>query len=353
MLLIYLSLALGVSFLCSLFEAVILSVSPAYATTLAKDNKFGGKLLQSLKKDLDQSLTAILTLNTIAHTVGAVGVGAEVLRLFGDEYVALGSIVLTILVLVLSEIIPKSVGAYYWRLLAPFVAYGVKAFIYITYPVIFIMEYFSKFFASSAKHHNQISKDEILYVAEMGSKEGTLSEDEIKFIRNVFRLRSVRVSDIMTPRTVVLAFQQDQSFEEVREEHKKLPFSRIPTFGESIDEITGVVMRYELLEQLSRGNNQGQLKEILHPLHAIPPFGAVADALKEFLERKEHIFAVIDEHGGFAGIVTLEDCLETLLGIEIIDEFDSVEDMRKFARDKWKKGRVAKEWAKAKADSSD
>ena len=339
MLLVYLLLALGISFLCSLFEAVILSISPAYAMSLLKDGKRSGKLVQKLKSEVEHSLTAILTLNTIAHTVGAVGVGAEVLRLYGDDYVAIGSVVLTLLVLVLSEIIPKSLGANYWRTLAPYVAYGIQLFIYLAYPIVASFELFKKLFLKGEASVHPISREEILYAAEMSNRQGALGDEEIEVIKNVLRLGSITVTDIMTPRTVVLALDEGMTVAQVQEKHPSLPFSRLPIYEEQVDRFTGMVMRFELLEKLGKGEGNTKLSEIRHPLHAVPPVLRVSDALQEFLKRQEHIFAVVDEHGGFSGIVTLEDCLETLLGLEIVDESDSVEDMRKLAREKWSKRR--------------
>lgn len=335
----YLFVSLSVSFLCSLFEAVILSLTPAYLASLTKSRSRSGKLLQELKSNIEESLAAILTCNTIAHTLGAAGAGAEILKLYGDKYVALGSAIITLLILVISEIIPKTIGATYWKQLAPYVGYGIKTFIFITYPFVIILQYLSRKIGAGENHHNSISRDEIAFAAQLGKKSGSILPEEEKTIRNLLQLREILVKDIMTPRTVVFALSESMSLEDLSQNSTHLRFSRIPIFNGIVDKITGLVLRFEVLEMLSSNDKSLVLKTLSHPIHRIPPTLSVSEVLREFLERREHLFAIYDEHGGFSGVVTLEDALETLLGIEIVDEYDSVTDMRQHARELWKKRR--------------
>lgn len=334
-LLIYLSISIGVSFFCSLFEAVILSVSPAYIASLVESGHPSGKLLTKLKTKLEDSLSAILTLNTVAHTLGAAGVGAEVLKLYGDEYVAIASIILTLLILVLSEILPKTLGATYWRKLAPFVAPGIQFFVFITYPFVISFQLLSRFLGSSS-HSHAVTREEIAHAAELGQQEGSLSEDESAIIKNLLKLRKLMVRDILTPRTVVFALDQNCLVGEVLKQHPSIPFSRIPIYDENIDNIVGLVTRYEVVREQAEGRTETPLRDLAKSIHAVPDMISVARVFDTFIQRREHIFAVNDEHGSFDGLISLEDVIETLLGVEITDEYDSVEDMRAYAARKWK-----------------
>lgn len=339
MLIFYLVLALGVSFLCSLFEAVILSATPGFAAALASDGKPGGKLLLELKNNVEDSLSAILTLNTIAHTIGAAGVGAEILKIFGNSAVAIGSAILTLLILVLSEIIPKTIGASYWRSIARPVARGIQLFIWITYPFVISFKFLSRMIGG--KKLMSITPAELIHSAELGQQEGALSEKELGVIKNMLRLRAILVEDIMTPRTVVFALSKELTITDVVERHAPIRFSRIPIFDENVDDIIGKVTRYEILAGFARGDGQMRLADLVNPIYAVTTSTAVSDLLEELVARHAHILAVYDIHGGFAGVVTLEDAIETLLGLEIVDETDAVADMRLLARQKWAKRRAA------------
>ncbi|MDC0358721.1 CNNM domain-containing protein [Oligoflexia bacterium] len=339
MLFFYLCLAIGVSFLCSLYEAIILSVSPAYIASRVESGKWSGKLLQRLKSNIDDSLSAILTLNTIAHTIGSVGVGAEILKIYGDAYVAIGSVILTLLILVLSEIIPKTLGATYWRSLAPYAARGIQIFIIITYPFVIAFKALSNVIGSNG-HEKTLTRDEILYTAEIGHQEGTLSEDEASIIKNLLQIRKVFVRDVMTPRTVVFALKEDMTIGEVQAKHPAVRFSRIPIFHETIDNLTGFITRYELVNLQAEGKLETKLSEFAKPMHGVPDTINIGAAFNTFMKQGEHLFAVYDEHGSLDGVIALEDVIETLLGVEITDEFDFVEDMRAFAAKKWEKRRA-------------
>jgi len=296
-------------------------------------------MLKKMKKNINYPLAAILTLNTIANVVGATGVGAQSYQLFGKEWVAVTSGILTLLILVCSEIIPKTLGAVYWKKIAPEAAYLIKILTIITFPIVFILEAVSSFIARKGGYQVKITRDEIKVLAEIGASEGILIEKESRIIKNLLLLNEMRVEDILTPRAVILAFQKDQTVEEVIDKNSPISFSRIPIFDRGLDDIIGFVHQKEFLEEYYTGNKSKKLEKLVNPIYAVPESKPIADLLDEFISRREHIFLVIDEYGGTAGIVTLEDAIETLLGVEIVDEFDSVDDMRAHALEKWKRKR--------------
>lgn len=339
MLLVYVGMALGVSFLCSLLESAILSTPPSYVAMLAQRKTGSGLLLRRLKEHIDRPLAAILTLNTVAHTIGAAGVGAQAQKVFGSKWVTLTSIVLTLLILVLTEIIPKTLGAVYWKRLTGFVAYTLRAMIILCLPFVVGFEWLSRRVASGERK-TSVTREEILSVATLGLHQGTLVENESRLIRNVLLMRAIRVSDVMTPRPVVFALPSETTVAQAVETRQILGFSRIPVFREHIDHLSGVVHRFRILEAYRKGDLDQTLAPLATPLHAVPEAMSVSDLLNQFLERREHMFHVLDEFGGTAGIVTLEDAMETLLGVEIVDESDSVEDMRELARERSAKRRA-------------
>ena len=341
LLLSYLLFALVISFICSLLESVILSVSHAHIALLIKNGHKSGRMLKEMKKNINHPLAAILTVNTIANVVGAAGVGAQAFVLFGSEWVAVVSGILTVLILVCSEIIPKTLGAVYWKNLASKAVYILKGLIITTYPIVIILEAISRFIARKSYQDN-ITREEIKVLAEIGGKEGILLEKEARIIENLLLLNEIRTGDILTPRAVLVAFQKDQTVEEVIQNHPQMRFSRIPVYDSDLDDIIGIVLSKVLLESYYSGGAQKKLEKLVNPIFAVPESKPIADMLDEFISRREHIFLVIDEYGGTAGIVTLEDAVETLLGVEIVDEFDTVDDMRKFAIEKWKRKRKKK-----------
>jgi CBS domain containing-hemolysin-like protein len=342
LLILYFSLALGVSFLCSLLEAVILSVSRAYIESKVREGHKYGVMLKHLKKRINRPLSAILTLNTIANTVGAAGVGAQALHEFGSGAVAIVSAILTFCILVFSEIIPKTLGATYWRQLAPAAGYMINVLIIITYPLVLIFENISRWLAPKVAPVH-FSREELMTVLELGKKEGALLSHEDRVIQNLLCLKDIRVKDILTPRSVMLAFSKEDTVGEVVEKYRPIRFSRIPVYGKDLDDITGIVHRHQLLQLYSQDQVEMALEGISKDIHAIPDSKSVASTLEEFIKRQEHIFLVVDEYGGTEGIVTLEDSIETLLGVEIVDEFDTAKDMRKLARELWDRRQKARE----------
>ena len=335
LLLTYLFLAVAVSFMCSLLEAVILSVSPSFIETEAKDGKSYAKILQGLKDGIDRPLAAILTLNTISHTVGAAGVGSEVNKIYGDQFVAIASAGLTVVVLVFSEIIPKTIGASRWKRFAPMTAYTIRAMIWILYPLVVALEFVSELVGGKDK--NIFTREEMIATAEIGVDHGTLKRKESNIIKNLLMLDNIFVYDIMTPRSVLMALDGNLSIKEVIDQYRPIRYSRIPVFGENLDDIKGVVHRYQILEASSNDQDDVKVKSLISNLHSVPEDISVSACLDQLIHRNDHIFLVVDEYGSTIGIVTLEDAIETLLGVEIIDEFDSVADLRAYALEQWKK----------------
>ena len=339
LLIVYLVLAVFVSFLCSLLESVMLSVSPAYIAVLEKENNKRASLLADLKENIDRPLAAILTLNTIANTIGAAGVGAQVHVIWGSQYLAAASGVLTFTILVFSEIIPKTLGAVYAKNLAPYCAPIINSLTYATYPFVLLSELVRDLI--DKKTQVSTTREEVMVAAEIGVDEGAIRKNESLVIQNLLTLNKIEVSDIMTPRSVVFAIDGDDSIGDIFKENKSIEFSRIPVYKENTDHIIGMTLRYKLMEAYSQDLDHLKIETFIKPLHSVPETITVAACLDQFIKRKEHIFMVVDEYGSLEGIVTLEDVVETLLGVEIVDEFDSVEDLRKHARDLWQNRKSA------------
>ena len=334
MMIVYATVALGFSFLCSVAEAVVLSVSPSYIAKLKKEGKKGASLLQHIKADIDRSLAAILTLNTIAHTVGAGGAGAEAAAYFGDQYVGIAMAILTLLILFLSEIIPKTIGAVYWRKLAPLTARFVQLLIWSLFPLIFISEQLTKLLTRGKRVH-AFSREEFAALADIGAAGGHLDPKEFRILKNLFRFPVLCAEDIMTPRTVVFALQQDLSVHEVLEKHKEISFTRIPIFGENRDDISGFVLKTDMLLNEYHREGNAKLRDFRRDIRAVQQSTPLSQVLEDLLDNRAHILLVIDKYGGMSGLVTLEDVVETLIGFEIVDEADKIDDMRKLARQKW------------------
>lgn len=327
----YLLLALVASFACSLMEAVLLSVPRSHIAVLVEQNSVAGRRLQRMKDDIDQPLAAILTLNTFAHTLGAAGVGAEAALLWGDAWVGVVSFVVTLIILVFSEIIPKTLGAVHAKRLAPLTAWAVQGLIVVLRPIVAACNWISLLLSGRRQHVPRLSRDEVRSLAHMALAEGAIDSAEAALLRNLIALRDVSVEEIMTPRTVVFSLRADQTVAEVTAEGPPR-FARIPLIGASLDDPKGVVHRQDLFRALCAGKTAVTLGELARPLHAVPTLAKLPHVLQEFVRRREHLFLAVDEYGGSAGVVTLEDVVETLLGLEIVDETDTVDDMQELAR---------------------
>lgn len=336
LLITYVIIALGFSFLCSIAEAVILSVTTPYITLMQQRGRRAGTLLAALKQDLNSTLAAILTLNTIAHTVGAAGAGAQAAEVFGNAYVGVASGILTLLILVFSEIIPKTLGAHYWKQLAPATAYALRGLIWILYPFVKLSELLTRGL-THGPGLTGFNREELAAMAELSAEEGQLEQQETMILKNLLRLRDSRVTDAMTPRTVIFSLPENISVEEFFWKYGSERFSRIPIYGEEPGHLNGFVLRSDLLLAQARGNTDTRLSTYRREISALPVSSTLSQAFDEFLRQRAHIMIIVDEYGGIAGILTLEDILETLLGLEIVDEGDANTDMQKLARRLWKK----------------
>ena len=323
-------------------ESVILSASYTHIETLFQKGVRYAPLLKSMKYQISKPLSAILTVNTIANTLGSAGVGAQVHKLYGSAFVTLFSIALTFVILVFSEIIPKTLGTSYWKALLPVSVYIIQALIFICYPFVKLSRFVQKLFHVRTRF---ITREDIIGAAKMGINEGAIYKNEGELVQNILKLKSKKVSEIMTPRTVITAFNKKMTIKEVLKSYQPLRFARIPVYEENLDHIIGIVHRYKILEARSQECDKLTVDSYLRPVHTIPENISVTAALDQFIKRKEHIFIVVDEYGSLSGLVSMEDVVETILGIEIVDELDSVADLRVQALKQWKqkKNRIRKE----------
>ncbi len=330
-LLLYIGIALGFSFLCSILEAVLLSTSISHIEILAQGGNKAGELMRQHKKDIDIPISAILTLNTIAHTVGAAGAGAQAAGIFGSEWLGLISAVLTLLILILSEIIPKTLGAVYWKQLTPFAAYTIRVLVVILYPIVWGLQVITRLLSPEIKGP-RITRSELAAMIQISGEEGALQQKEGLILRNLLKLNAVLVRDVMTPRTVLLTFQQDMTVGQVNALNRVLPYSRLPIYAGSPDDIESYVLRHDILQALAEDEDDRPLHQMARPIHSVPETASLGKVLDEFIARQEHMFLVFDEYGGIEGIITMEDAIESLLGAEITDESDLVTDMRELAK---------------------
>lgn len=337
LLLIYLSLALLVSFMCSILEAVLLSSTNSYIETLSREEHGDAiDILKHLKANIDKPISSILTFNTFAHTMGAAGVGAEAQKIFGSDMQAVIAFVLTLLILYVSEIVPKTIGAIYWKKLLIPSAFLIEFLIKITFPFVWISMFITNSISKGKKHTSDFSRDEIMAVVAMGEKEGTIQQKESHLIENLLKLKNIKARDIMTPRSVVVAFPADITVEEAIEDDRMYIHSRIPIYSDSIDNIIGVVLNQAILEESIEERDDTKLKDIVMEAHSVSENVPVSLLIDMFIKRKTHLFIVHDNYGQTEGVVTLEDVLEVMLGVEIVDEMDEVEDMQLLAKNKSK-----------------
>ncbi|MEE8410112.1 MAG: hemolysin family protein [Myxococcota bacterium] len=335
LLIIYVLIALSVSFACSVMEAVLLSITPAHVALAESERHKMAPQLRKLKDDIERPLIAILTLNTIANTAGAAGAGAQAVSIWGDTVLGIFSGILTFLILVLSEIVPKTLGAVYWKQLTPIVARMLAWIIWLLFPVVWLMELLTKLLSRGRGSHS-VSRAEMSALAQLGVREGTIDPGESQILSNLFRFSSVRAADAMTPRTVMFRLPEATTVGAMLDDHPDNTFSRIPVFRDKVDEMSGYVLKDHVLLAAARGDRDGTLESFRRPLQIVPASAPLPNVLETMLASREHIALVVDEYGGTAGIITMEDVVETLLGVEIVDELDSVEDMQALARKAWK-----------------
>lgn len=332
LLFVYVFLALAVSFVCSIAEAVLLSMTPSYIEGQREKRPKYAALLTRLKKDdLDRSLAAILTLNTTAHTVGAIGAGAKAAVVFGSAWFGLFSAVMTLAILFLSEIVPKTIGAVYWSALVRPTALFVNNLIVALGPLVWISEKLTRSI-SRGKQVHIFSRDEFVAMARAGEGAGEVKSNESRIIQNLFRLGELKVTDVLTPRTVISALRENQTIADAVAQLKQTPFSRLPLYNRDIDDITGFVLKSDVFLASTQGRSEETLGSLKRDIHAVPETLSLSMLLEQLLKERHQIAIVVDEFGGTEGLVTLEDLMETLIGVEIVDETDKVEDMRVLSR---------------------
>lgn len=335
LLIAYVLLALTFSFFCSVAEAVLLSITPSYIEGQREKRPKRAALLVRLKQEnVDRSLAAILTLNTIAHTVGAIGAGAKAAVVFGSAWFGIFSAVMTLLLLFLSEIVPKTIGAIYWSRLVGPVTFFIHILIVGLYPLVWVSERLTRLIAHGKDVH-VFSRDEFLAITRVGEQTGHIKDNESRIIQNLFRFSSLQVTDIMTPRTVIAALPENETVASALTYLTKQPFSRLPLYKTDVDHITGFVLRDDVFLENARGNSEEILSSLNREVDFVPEMMSLSMLLEHLLKERQHIAVVVNEYGGTEGLVTLEDLVETLLGAEIIDETDKVVDMRVLARKLW------------------
>lgn len=331
LLVIYFMGAVIVSFVCSVLESVLLSVTMPFISVLEKEKPKAGALLRQHKQNINKSIASILILNTVANTVGAAAVGAQAERVFGSGALFWVSAVLTFAILFFGEIIPKTIGATYWKQLAPIAAYMIRFFIWITYPIILLTLFVTNRIKKGDEGHS-LTKEELLESALLSEDEGVLDEQESDIIENILKLDDIKVHDILTPRSVVFALEHNRTIQDViKNEPDIFKYSRIPVYEGTIDNVTGMILTKQLFRQALEDDSK-LIKDIEKDIYRINEQVPVSWALDLFIEKKEHMFLVLDKYDQVEGIVTLEDCVETILGVEIVDESDAHVDMRELAK---------------------
>lgn len=326
---------LGVSFICSLLEAMILSTTVADVEALKRSRPRRGQLLETLKLSLDETISAILTLNTVANTLGSVTVGGLATKLYGDAVLGILSAGLTLAILIFSEVLPKNIGVTYRRELQPHVVFPLMWIRRVLSPITYLCNLLVRWvIPTRASDHS--SDEEIILLAERGTQQGTISKSESSIIANALSLDDVRVSEIMTPRTVVTGMRRNATISEIFKEFPNLPFGRMPVYGRGIDEIVGMVRRRDLLNAKANDHHGALVETLMQEIHFIPETVTVGNALQTFLKKHQKLLVVVDEFGSTAGVVTMEDVIEHLLGREIFEKDDPAIDMRELARAKLK-----------------
>jgi CBS domain containing-hemolysin-like protein len=336
LLIVFFLVSITFSFLCSIWEAVLLSVTPSFTERKVQEGSDIGHTLEAYKSNIDRPLSAILTLNTIAHTVGAIGVGAQAAIIWGTSIMSttVMPVAMTLAILLLSEIVPKTIGANYWQELAGFTVKSLRIIMLILAPFVFISQIITRTLKKD-KNASVFSREDFSAMADLGAKQGVLDKEESTIMRSLMLFESVLAHDVMTPRTVMVAAPEIITAREFHDSHPNLRFSRIPIYENSLDHITGYVLKNDLLIRLVNNENNTPLSAIKRNMIAIKENYPIPELFNHFIEKREHVALVIDEFGGTAGLVTMEDVIETLLGLEIVDESDHIADMQVLARKKW------------------
>ncbi len=341
-LILWATISIFFSFLCSILEAVLLSITPTFINVKKQEGKEYAITLENLKKDVDKPLIAILTLNTIAHTLGAMMVGIEAeklpfkLEFFGINTVGIVSAIMTLLILIASEIIPKTIGATYWESLANFTS---KALLVLIFPlkwtgILWLLQLTTKLIGGKG-HGSILSREGFLVMADMAHEEGVFQENESKIIKNLLNFKEILAKNIMTPRTVMKAEDENTSVEDFFNKNLNLRFSRIPIYSGDPDNIQGLVLKDEIFKEMALDNGTKKLAELKRDAIIINRDMPIPELFEKLVESRNHMALVVDEYGSVSGLVTMEDVIETLLGLEIMDESDNVSDLQDMARKNW------------------
>jgi CBS domain containing-hemolysin-like protein len=342
LLLLFFALSVGISFICSILESVLLSINMSYVGVLEKERPKVGKLLRHHKENINKSIASILILNTIANTLGAAAVGAQASLLFGNDAVVIVSMIMTFAILFFSEIIPKTIGAIYWKQLAPLSSHIIRVFIWLTYPIILTTLFVTNKISQGKEDAHSLTKEELLESMLLSEDEGVIDEQESDVIENILKLDNIKINEVLTPRSVVFALDESITIKEVIQTKEDIfKFSRIPIYHDSIEDVIGIVMTKKIFRQalIDDSVTLGSIKKDIFSINENIP---VSKALDLFIKKKDHMFLVIDNYDQTEGIITLEDCVETILGVEIVDESDSTVDMRELAKIKMKQKRKEK-----------
>ena len=335
-LLMFLLGAMLISFLCSVLEATLMSTPISYITMKEDEGDRQAARLKDYKIDSSRPLAAILSLNTIANTIGAAGVGAQATKVFGSQWFGLVSAITTILILVFSEIIPKTIGTTYWKSLTGFCARTIRALIFILYPIVICVEFLQKRI-SSKKSDTSISREEVGAMADVAEESGELEEDENEIIQNLINIDDITVREAMTPRVVAAIAPESMTIKRFYKDRRFLHHSRIPVYADNDEYITGYILRMDALQLMAEDKYDATLGDIKRNIESYSESTHLDQIWDDMLEKKEQIAVIIDEYGSFQGIITMEDVIETILGDEIVDERDEVEDMQQLALERWKK----------------
>lgn len=330
LLVLFVILAIGVSFLCSILEAALLSITPSFVEAAEEDRPRLAAKLRRLRADIERPLAAILSLNTIAHTVGATGAGAQAAVVFADAGVGVFSAALTLGILVLSEIVPKTLGATYWRALAPFTVRVLPWLIWAQLPLVWLSQAITRVLTRGDKT-SEVSREEITALTSAGQRLGVVEADETRIVANLFRLPEIGAREVMTPRTVIEYLRAHDTVSAAIDGRDAFTFSRLPVVGDSIDDVQGFVLTRDLLLAALRGEGERPVGDLARELPHVTETTDLDTLFDIFLEDDAHMALVADDYGGTAGLVTMEDVLETLLGTEIVDENDEVVDLRRVA----------------------
>ncbi|NNF34566.1 MAG: DUF21 domain-containing protein [Saprospiraceae bacterium] len=346
LLLVFFFVSIIASFLCSIWEAVLLSITPSFINTKVETGSSTGKIIQDFKNDIDRPLSAILTLNTIAHTVGAIGVGIQAGEVYGESKVgflgmniSLESIIagiMTLAILILSEIIPKTIGANYWRKLTPWTVKSIRVLLVLLAPLVWMSQLITK--SLKKKDVKSVfSRADIVAMANVSRQTGVIKESESNVIKNLLSLDTLTVHDIMTPRSVLVMVDENTTLQDFYDNNKPFRFSRIPLYKDETDNITGFFLKDELLQKMLDHGNNDPLTTLKRDITIVHEYQVLSKVLKRLTDQKEHLAIVVDDYGSVVGLVTMEDVLETVLGLEITDESDAIADLQAYARQRWEK----------------